>query len=85
MKKYFLIIITVFLLLLKAEMVLAQCPCTNTKETNYWEPDLKNSYKTGDYGGYNGNFGNTINGVYVASDKDSIYQIKILLLWQFQT
>lgn len=79
MKKYLLIIITVFLLLVKVEMVLAQCPCTNTKETSYWEPNLKNSYKTGVYGGYNGNFGNTINGVYVASDKDSIYQIKILI------
>lgn len=79
MNKYITILLTVLALFSMAGKLVAQCPCTNTTETNYWEPDLKKSYKTGDFGGYNGNYGNTINGVYVASDKDSIYQIKILI------
>ena len=56
---------------------MAQCPCNTTNETTTWKPDLTNSFNI--KGGENGNFDNTINGVYVSADKDSIYQIKILI------
>lgn len=54
----------------------AQCKCTVASNISEWKPQLKKGYDTSAYAN---NFANSINGVYIAEDRDSVYQIKIIV------
>ncbi|WAC42541.1 YARHG domain-containing protein [Pedobacter sp. SL55] len=52
------------------------CPCTIPSTFSAWTPELKKGYDTkADFN----NFAYSVNGVYVAEDRDSLYQIKIIV------
>lgn len=52
------------------------CPCTTPSTISAWTPELKKGYDTkADFN----NFAYSVNGVYVAEDRDSLYQIKIIV------
>ncbi|MFC4211840.1 YARHG domain-containing protein [Pedobacter lithocola] len=52
------------------------CPCTIPSEISEWKPQLIKGYDTSAYAN---NFANSVNGVYIAEDRDSLYQIKIIV------
>lgn len=54
----------------------APCPCTTTSGTSDWRPKLINGYDTSSF---SNNFAHSVNGVYVAEDADSLYQIKLIV------
>ncbi|MDR2271917.1 MAG: YARHG domain-containing protein [Sphingobacterium sp.] len=52
------------------------CPCTIPSDINIWTPELEKGYDTkADFD----NFAYSVNGMYVAEDRDSLYQIKIIV------
>jgi hypothetical protein len=52
------------------------CPCTGSKEISAWAPELKKGY---DQKSIFNNFAYTVNGIYIAEDRDTVYQIKIIV------
>ncbi|RZL47994.1 MAG: YARHG domain-containing protein [Pedobacter sp.] len=52
------------------------CPCTSSSEISTWTPNVKNGF---DINALTNNFNNSINGIYIAEDRDSLYQIKIIV------
>ena len=52
------------------------CPCTNSSAIATWKPTLTKSFDTISSAN---NFSNSVNGMYLAEDRDSLYQIKIIV------
>ena len=52
------------------------CPCTGSKEISAWAPELKKGY---DQKSIFNNFAYSVNGIYIAEDRDTVYQIKIIV------
>lgn len=52
------------------------CPCTIQSDINVWTPELEKGYDTETDVN---NFAYSVNGVYLAEDRDSLYQIKIIV------
>lgn len=52
------------------------CPCTIQSDISEWKPEFKKGF---DLKSIFNNYAYTVNGIYVAEDRDSIYQIKIIV------
>ncbi|RZK55377.1 MAG: YARHG domain-containing protein, partial [Pedobacter sp.] len=52
------------------------CPCTSSKEISAWTPNLKKGL---DINAIANNFNSSVNGIYIAEDRDTVYQIKIIV------
>ena len=52
------------------------CPCTSSSEISPWTPNLNNGF---DVNALANDFNNSVNGIYIAEDRDSLYQIKIII------
>ncbi|RZL18584.1 MAG: hypothetical protein EOO96_26980, partial [Pedobacter sp.] len=52
------------------------CPCSNSSEISEWKPQFNKGYNKNVQ---SDNFAYSVNGVYVAEDRDSLYQIKIII------
>lgn len=54
----------------------SNCPCSNSSEISEWKPQFDKGY---DLKADFNNFAYSVNGLYVAEDRDSLYQIKIIV------
>jgi len=52
------------------------CPCTSSSAISAWSPNFKKGF---DINALTDNFNNSANGIYIAEDRDSLYQIKIII------
>ncbi|MFN0254960.1 YARHG domain-containing protein [Pedobacter ureilyticus] len=52
------------------------CPCTIQSTISEWKPDFKKGF---DVKSIFNNFAYTVNGIYIAEDRDTVYQIKIIV------
>ena len=52
------------------------CPCSGSSEISEWKPQFNKGF---DKNAQSDNFAYSVNGMYVAEDRDSLYQIKIIV------
>jgi len=52
------------------------CPCSVSSEISEWKPELNKGF---DMANSFNNFAYSVNGIYIAEDRDSLYQIKIIV------
>jgi len=80
MKQYFSLLFLIFCCavncLAQQKTAVKNCPCTSSTEISAWTPELKKGY---DQKSIANNFAYSVNGIYIAEDRDTVYQIKIIV------
>lgn len=65
-----------FIVVAQQKSAIKNCPCTSSTDVSKWTPNLKKGF---DINALVDNFNNSVNGIYIAEDRDSLYQIKIIV------